>query len=116
MKKKKLNKAQRQAGHRLCNNIKNSRNHNRSNVGFEKTESVVFGNITQEYITHATGEYSMDQHVDISKLVELRKKLTMASTTDEPQVVARPQENSGRGRGISEAFSRLVKILRKKSA
>ena len=116
MKKKKLNKAQRQAGHRLCNNIKNSRNHNRSNVGFEKTESVVFGNITQEYITHATGEYSMDQHVDISKLVELRKKLTMASTTDEPQVVARPQENSGRGRSISEAFSRLFKILRKKSA
>ena len=98
MKKKKLNKAQRQAGHRLCNNIKNSRNHNR------------------EYITHATGEYSMDQHVDISKLVELRKKLTMASTTDEPQVVDGPQENSGRGRSISEVFSRLFKILRKKSA
>ena len=70
MKKKKLNKAQRQAGHRLCNNIKNTRNQNRPNVGFKKTAPVVIGHITQEYITHASGEYSLDQHIDISKLTD----------------------------------------------
>ena len=116
MKKKKLNKAQRQAGHRLCNNIKNTRNQNRPNVGFKKTTPVVIGHISQEYITHASGEYSLDQHIDISKLVELKERLTLDTTIKEPQGSTKPQVKSNRGRSIFEGFGRLIRILRKKSA
>ena len=116
MKKKKLNKAHRQAGHRLCNNIKNTRNQNLPAAGFKKSEQNVLGNFTQEYITNATGEYSMDQHVDISKLVELKRKLAMETIKEGPQEITKPQENSSWGRTITGAFGRLIKILRKKTA
>ncbi len=116
MKKKKLNKAQRQAGHRLCNNIKNTRNQNRPNVGFKKTAPVVIGHISQEYITHASGEYSLDQYIDISKLVELKERMTKDTSIEEPLVTAKPQVNNSRGRGISGAFGRLIKFFREKSA
>jgi hypothetical protein len=77
---------------------------------------VVIGHISQEYITHASGEYSLDQYIDISKLVELKERMTKDTSIEEPLVTAKPQVNNSRGRGISGAFGRLIKFFREKSA
>lgn len=80
MKKKKLNKAQRQAGRRLCKNIKNGKNRH---FGFivRKVETVHCESGMQMYVSNASGQYSMDQHTDISKLKELKEQLSQKPTS-----------------------------------
>ena len=75
MKNKKKNKAQRQAGRRLCKNIQNGKNRN---CGFivRKKETAYYESDMRMYVSNASGQFSMDQHTDISKLKELKKELS----------------------------------------
>ena len=67
MKNKKKNKAQRQAGRRLCKNIKNGRN---TSCGFinHKKETPIYASNMRVYISNASGQFTMDQHIDTTKL------------------------------------------------
>jgi len=75
MKNKKKNKAQRQAGRRLCKNIKNGRN---TSCGFinHKKETPIYASNMRVYISNASGQFTMDQHVDTTKLERLKEELS----------------------------------------
>lgn len=75
MKNKKKNKAQRQAGRRLCKNIQNGKNRN---CGFivRKKETAYYESDMRMYISNASGQFPMDQHTDISNLKDLKKQLS----------------------------------------
>jgi hypothetical protein len=75
MKNKKKNKAQRQAGRRLCKNIKNGQNRN---CGFivHKKETPIYASNMRVYISNASGQFTMDQHIDTSKLEQLKEQLS----------------------------------------
>lgn len=74
MKNKKKNKAQRQAGRRLCNNIKNGH----PGCGFinHKKETPIYASNMRVYISNASGQFTMDQHIDTSKLEQLKEQLS----------------------------------------
>lgn len=75
MKNKKKNKAQRQAGRRLCKNIKNGRN---TSCGFinHKKETPIYASNMRVYISNASGQFTMDQHIDTTKLERLKEELS----------------------------------------
>ena len=75
MKNKKKNKAQRQAGRRLCKNIKNGQNRN---CGFivHKKETPIYASNMRVYISNASGQFTMDQHIDTTKLERLKEVLS----------------------------------------
>ena len=75
MKNKKKNKAQRQAGRRLCKNIKNGQNRN---CGFivHKKETPIYASNMRVYISNASGQFTIDQHIDTSKLEQLKEQLS----------------------------------------
>ena len=74
MKNKKKNKAQRQAGRRLCNNIKNGH----PGCGFinHKKETPIYASNMRVYVSNASGQFTMDQHIDTSKLEQLKEQLS----------------------------------------
>lgn len=75
MKNKKKNKAQRQAGRRLCKNIKIGKNRK---CGFivHKKETPIYASNMRVYISNASGQFTMDQHIDTSKLEQLKEQLS----------------------------------------
>ena len=75
MKNKKKNKAQRQAGRRLCNNIKNGRNPGRGFI-IHKKETPIYASNMRVYISNASGQFTMDQHIDTTKLERLKEELS----------------------------------------
>lgn len=75
MKNKKKNKAQRQAGRRLCKNIKNGKNRN-SGFIVQKKETPIYASNMRVYISNASGQFTMDQHIDTSKLEQLKEQLS----------------------------------------
>ena len=75
MKNKKKNKAQRQAGRRLCNNIKNGRNPGRGFITHKK-ETPIYASNMRVYISNASGQFTMDQHIDTTELERLKEKLS----------------------------------------
>ena len=74
MKNKKKNKAQRQAGRRLCNNIKNG--HPGCGFIYQKKETPIYASNMRVYISNASGQFTMDQHIDTTKLEELKEELS----------------------------------------
>lgn len=75
MKNKKKNKAQRQAGRRLCNNIKSGRNPGRGFINHKK-ETPIYASNMRVYISNASGQFTMDQHIDTTKLERLKEELS----------------------------------------
>lgn len=91
MKNKKKNKAQRQAGRRLCNNIKNGH----PGCGFinHKKETPIYASNMRVYVSNASGQFTMDQHIDTTRLERLKDELSKKPTpTPNAKVEVKPSQ------------------------